>query len=184
MRGYLKPWTVLQYYHVRAAVVAGSVFLNSALHYPALHRHPFYHELFSRVYLLPIFLGASWVGIRGGLWVSGAVTLVYSPDPVWNWHRDTILFYDRALEVALFNRDTLRQNVRGQGKKRFRVIEEFKALAELGEAASTLAHEMKNVVISLWGFARRIRGVTTMDGDAARYSEIVKRQAAKLEEMA
>jgi two-component system, NtrC family, sensor histidine kinase HydH len=168
----------------RFMIIAGTVALVAALHYLTPLRQPFFYELFSRLFYVPIFLGAFWFGLRGGIAVSALVAFMYLPHVVLGWGSDKGLFYDQLLEVVLFS---IAGPVVGaltdrEHRQRAR-IQELQILAALGEAASSIAHEMKNMVIPVRGFLRRIRESSNLDGKASGYLEIVERESARIEEM-
>jgi signal transduction histidine kinase len=168
----------------KVKVILGAIALVCLLHYLTPLRYHFYHELFSRLYYFPIFLGGFWFGLRGGILASLVVTLVYLPHLVFGWHPDRTLFYDKLLEVVLFNLAGLVIGAMADRERRQRSrIQELQTLAALGEAASSVAHEMKNMVIPIRGFLRRIREGCQVDGQAASYLEIVERESSRLEEM-
>lgn len=56
-------------------------------------------------------------------------------------------------------------------------------LATLGEGAASVAHEIKNVLIPVRGFLRRIREHCPVEDPADSYLRIVERESARLEEM-
>jgi signal transduction histidine kinase len=56
-------------------------------------------------------------------------------------------------------------------------------LASLGETVALVAHEMKNMVIPIRGFLRRIRESHALTDKTSSYLEIVERESAKLDKM-
>jgi len=61
--------------------------------------------------------------------------------------------------------------------------EKLQALAALGETMASVAHEMKNILIPIRGFLRRMRGNPSLDKKTASYLEIVDSESAKLDKM-
>ena len=179
----MSPW--IQKLRIRKIrVIVVSVALVCALHYLTPLRQHFYHELFSRLYYLPIFLGGFWFGLWGGLRVSMLVTLVYLPHVYMAWGQDVALFYGKLLEVVLFNLAGPVVGALADRERRQRARnQELETLAALGEAASSVAHEMKNMVIPIRGFVRRIRETNSLNGKGSQYLEIVERESARLEAM-
>jgi two-component system, NtrC family, sensor histidine kinase HydH len=169
----------------KVGLITGSLALIAFLHYLAPLTHPFYHELFARLYYFPIFLGGLWFGIWGGVRVSLLVTIIYVPHIFLGWHPDPSLFYDKLLEVALFNLagPTVGYLADRERRQRYR-NQEIQNLAAIGEAAASSAHEIKNMVIPIRGFVRRIREGCKLEGECGSYMEIVEHESARLEEMA
>ena len=61
--------------------------------------------------------------------------------------------------------------------------QELQTLATLGEAAASLAHEMKNVIIPIRGFLLKIQASIPPGGKVLGYLEIVVKESARLENM-
>jgi signal transduction histidine kinase len=61
--------------------------------------------------------------------------------------------------------------------------ESLQALAALGESMASVAHEMKNILIPVRGFLRRVQENPSLDKKAASYLEIVDTESAKLDKM-
>lgn len=168
----------------KVKVILGCMGAVSLLYYLTPLRLCLYQELFTRFYYVPIVLGGLWFGLWGGLRVSFFVTLICIPHAIRAYGYDQALFYDEVLEIILFNlvgavvgffRDRdLRQKAASQ---------KLQTLASIGETVSFVAHEMKNMLIPIRGFLRRIRENPTSEAKAASYLEIVDQESAKLEKM-
>ena len=166
-------------------VVTVLVAAITLLHYRTPLSLSFSHELFARLYYLPIFLGGFWFGLRGGIGVPVVVTLLYFPHLWMGWGESGFVFWNKVLEVILFNlfgpivgiltQMELRQRARNQ---------ELQTLASMGEAAAFVAHEIKNIVIPVRGFLRLLRQTSPMDGKAESYIEIAQSESARLENLA
>lgn len=144
----------------------------------------FSHELFARFYYLPILL-AGWVlGLRGGIGAALLVTVLYLPHVIGAWGGSTEQVLDKLLEVVLFNLSGAMVGLLADRERRQRArSQELQTLAALGEAAASVAHEMKNAVIPVLGFLRRLRKETPLGGKAFSYIEVMERAAARLEGM-
>ena len=165
-------------------LITGLVVLVSLLHYVTPLYQPFSHELFARFYYLPILLGGFWFGLKGGLRVSLFVTLIYLPHVWMGWGQGGAIFWDKLLEVLLFNLAGLTVGALSDMERKQRARnQKLQTLAALGEAAASVAHEMKNVIIPVRGFIRRIGDGNDLNDKAASYLNIVEQEAARLEEM-
>jgi two-component system sensor histidine kinase HydH len=165
-------------------VIVTSVAVVSLLYYlTALRLYPL-QELFTRLYYVPIVLGAIWFGFRGGVRVSLLVTLICIPHVFRAFRYDQALFYDEVLELFLFNLVGALVGVfRDRERRQTALNRELQALATLGEAVSYMAHEVKNMLIPIRGFLRRIRENQVSEAKAISYLEIVEQETAKLEKM-
>jgi two-component system, NtrC family, sensor histidine kinase HydH len=165
-------------------VILASLAVVSLLYYMTSLRLYLFQELVTRLYYMPIILGGVWFGLRGGIQASLLVTLICLPH-TWRAAKvDQALFYDEVLELFLFN---LVGAVAGAWRDRERrqaaLNQELQALATLGEAVSFLAHEMKNMLIPMRGFLRRIRESQASGAKLVSYLGIVEQESAKLEKM-
>jgi signal transduction histidine kinase len=144
----------------------------------------FSHELFARFYYLPIIL-AGWIfGLRGGMGAAFLVTVLYLPHVVAGWGGRTEEVLDKLLEVVLFNLSGATVGFLADRERRQRArAQELQTLAALGEAAASVAHEMKNAVIPIRGFLRRLRKEAPPEGKAVSYLEVIERAAGRLEGM-
>ena len=161
-----------------------SVVVVSFLYYIAPLNRYLLQELITRLYYVPIVLGAVWFGLRGGARVSLLVTLICVPHTFMSFKYDRALFYDEILEILLFNVvgiavGILKDRERGQSALNQKLI----ALATLGEAVSSVAHEIKNMLIPIRGFLRRIRENQNPETKVISYLEIVEQETANLEKM-
>jgi len=141
-------------------------------------------ELFTRFYYLPIILGGLWFGFKGGLKVSLFVTFISIPHTSKAYSYDQALFYDELLELLLFNIvGPVVGILRDREQRRIAFNQRIQSLAAIGEAISSVAHEMKNMLIPMRGFLRRLRENQSLEGKGASYMDIVEQEAAKLDKM-
>ena len=168
----------------KIAVVAGLLALSGIVYYVVPIRLTVVEGLLTRFFYFPIFLGALWFGFRGGVVLALLATLICLPHVFKEIGQNQTLFSEELLELLLFNLvgpvvGALSDRERRQRSKN----EELQTLAALGEAASSVAHEMKNIVIPMRGFIKRVRQICPMDPNAASYLEIVEKESARLDRM-
>jgi two-component system sensor histidine kinase HydH len=143
-----------------------------------------FQELFTRLYYIPIILGGLWFGLWGGLRISLLVTLLCIPHAFLAFEADQALFYDELLELFLFNLvGAIVGALRDREHHQKAANEKLQALATLGQTVSSVAHEMKNMLIPIRGFLRRMRENQNDGTRIASYLEIVENESAKLEKM-
>ena len=168
----------------KVRVVAASMAVTSLLYYlTSLRMYPL-QEFVTRLYYIPIILGAVWFGLRRGVLVSLIITLICVPHVLMASNVDQALFYDELLELFLFNLvGAIAGALRDRERRQVSLNQKLQALAMLGEAVSYVAHEIKNMLIPIRGFLRRIREKQATEEKSGSYLEIVDQETAKLEKM-
>lgn len=158
----------------------------SLLHYLTPLHLPYLHDIFQRLYYLPIILAALWFGLRGGLLCSLVVSIVYAPHILFQWGGEMTMEMEKYLEILLYNivggvtgllaqrerertvelqktASGLQESYRKlqEQSERIIVIEEqlrrSERLSTLGEMAAVLAHEIRNPLGSIRGTAEILR---------------------------
>jgi signal transduction histidine kinase len=101
-------------------------------------------EVIHRLYYLPIVLSGLLFGIWGGFFSASLVTLLFIPHWLGLKHtgswEEIVLFYAFGLLIGLLVDRERMESQRRQAQEH---------LAVLGEAAATVAHELKNPVITI-----------------------------------
>jgi two-component system, NtrC family, sensor histidine kinase HydH len=171
---------------LRALLLAASIVSISLLHYlTPLHLH-YLHDIFQRLYYLPIILAAVWFGLRGGLLCSTMVSIAYAPHILFQWGGQLTMEMEKYLEIVLYNivggmtgllsqrererTAELQKTARGleescqkleRQSEQIIIIEEqlrrAEKLSTLGEMAAVLAHEIRNPLGSIRGTAEILK---------------------------
>ena len=167
---------------IRIPLLALFIIAISLLHYlTPLHLH-YLHDIFQRLYYLPIILAAIWFGLRGGLACSLAVSFVYAPHILFQWGGHLTIELEKYLEIVLYNivggvtgllaqRERERsvelqktadglehsyKKLQAQSEQILAIEENLRRaekLSTLGEMAAVLAHEIRNPLGSIRGTA-------------------------------
>lgn len=170
----------------RTALLAASIVGISLLHYlTPLHFH-YLHDIFQRLYYLPIILAGVWFGMRGGLLCSIMVSIAYAPHILFQWGGQLTMEMEKYLEIVLYNivggmtgllaqrererTAELQKTARGleesykkleRQSEQIIIIEEqlrrAEKLSTLGEMAAVLAHEIRNPLGSIRGTAEILK---------------------------
>jgi signal transduction histidine kinase len=172
------------YKKTKVRVILVLMSMVTLLYYLTPVRLSLLQELCTRFFYVPIILGGLWFGLWGGVRVSLFVTLICIPHAFMAFRYDQALFYDELLELFLFILiGPVVGALRDRESRQRAFNQKIQALAAIGETVSSVAHEMKNMLIPMRGFLRRLREKPTGDEKGASYLEIVDREAAKLDKM-
>jgi len=153
-----------------ATIILITVLTTTYMHYAkTLTSSP--HVYFGELYYLPLFLAATRFGLKGALLtyllISAAyITLVWGGQPVdfpWGADRALHLIFTGLFAVVsgkMAERDGIKR----------RQIEQERYFAGIGQASTIIVHDLKNPLISIQGFARRIQAGK---GDITKAAETI-----------
>ncbi len=185
-----------------AAIVVSLVAI-SALHYVTSFHSVVWHEVFKRVYYVPIVIAAVTAGRRGGLAASLLSTLLYLPHIALGWHAWPVVEVEQYGEMLMFNvvalvtgmladrlraeRDQCRltatklreayTSLEAQTDERLRVDR----LVTVGRIASGIAHEIRTPLAGLLGCLEILGGEFPSTHPKAEFLDIAKREIARLQ---
>jgi len=134
------------------------------------------------LYYLPLLLGVLRFGLKGAIATWLFVSAAYLPFFFGAWTATFPVFIDRILHLvftgvfttaACFLAERERKNRKQAERERY--------LAGIGQVATVIVHDLKNPLISILGFARRIRegkgnitqGAQTIEDSAQNMQRIV-----------
>ncbi len=159
--------------------IIGSSLGITYLHYSTLPGVLELHNIFTELYYVPILLGALAFGLRGAVITYLFVTLLYVPYVVVHWS-GTNLFIINKIFHAVFSGTfaVLAGVLSDRERKRQEQVDKDRYLAGLGRAAAAIVHDLKNPIITIRGFSRRIM---QRKGDIDTAARIVNDSAKHME---
>ncbi|MCB9740450.1 MAG: hypothetical protein H6747_14400 [Deltaproteobacteria bacterium] len=152
------------------------------------------HELYRRLYYLPIVWAAFVFGWRGGLATAFAATLAYVPHAfLMTHHRDPSSRFDKALEIVLFFVFAALLGVLVERERRARALAIEQALARAQAEAATerlkaivqlsrgLAHEIRNPLGGIQGAIEILASALPPDAKQSQLAAVGLREVARLD---
>ena len=174
----------------------------SISHYLTPITHPHFHEIFRRLYFLPIILAAVRLGFIGGLITALSVCFIYLPHVIFQWSGSFEDNLVRFNEIVLFlligsiagflsdktkkerdlyqktaeKLDSAYKKLKLQSDEMTELEHQLRSadrLAVLGELAASLAHEVRNPLGSIKGASQIIRKRCTSDEIIQEFTQVL-----------
>jgi signal transduction histidine kinase len=196
----------------RILFLIASVALVTAGHYmTGLHLHHV-HDVFRRLYYLPIIFGGFWFGLRGGLITATVVSLVFLPHVMFQWQETPFANPEQYLEIMLYlvvggvtgalsqmemqRRVELRRanqkledayhQLQEQSMSLVKAEEQLRLadrLATLGELSASMAHEIRNPLGGIKGAAEIFRDSLGAEHRLHEFAQILVKETDRLNEI-
>ncbi len=184
----------------------------TALHYLTATDRAHAHDVFRRLYFIPVILGGIWFGLRGGFSTALFVSIVYAPHVVFQWGRIPGSHPEQYLEILLFNiigvitgslssrehQQRLRAEesatrlagsfakLREQADMILEIEDQLRRadrLTALGELSAGMAHEIRNPLGSIRGTAEILRDAFPPEHKYAEFTAILVKEVDRLNQV-
>jgi len=195
--------------YVKVGTVIVLVAGVSLLHYATQTNKPVLHDVYRRLYYLPVSLAAVWFGLRGGLVASGVVALAYAPHIAFQWHHAEREVVNQAMEIGLYfvvaglvgyfsdqerrlrvhcqvaasSLDRSFQDLKRQADLIFEIEEQLRhadRLSAIGQLAAAMTHEVRNPLGAIKGTAEILRDEFPKGHPKAEFLEILLKETDRL----
>ncbi|MBW2504072.1 MAG: sensor histidine kinase [Deltaproteobacteria bacterium] len=194
---------------LRLATIIILILTITALHYLTDTHHDKAHDVYRRLYYIPIVLGGFWFTLRGGLGTALVATILYVPHVVFQWGNNPSMELEQYLEIVLYNGIgfltgflTLRERqqkfryqrtaenleksyhkLRDQADQIIEIEEQLRRadrLSALGELSAGMAHEIRNPLGSIRGTAEILKENVPPDDPKYEFAEILIQEVDRL----
>ncbi len=116
------------------------------------------HVVLEELFYIPLLLGAFRFGFRGGLMTYLFVSLCYLPFFFGQWSATFLNLLDRVFHILFSGVFTLTAGFLADRQKSMqKQLTKESYLAGLGQAAASIVHDLKNPLIGILGFAKRLQ---------------------------
>jgi signal transduction histidine kinase len=172
-------------------LVAGLVLVFSLLHYLTPASRPLLHDIWRKMYFVPILLAAFWFGFRGGLFTSGAISIIYLPHVLGQWAHIHTQREDALFDILLYNivgglTGFLAAREREQREKLKEAQKELlraDRLKLLGELSAGMAHEVRTPLASILGSVDILSKENPKPEEKREFLEILKKEVHRLDKV-
>ncbi|NIS68324.1 MAG: hypothetical protein GTO12_05025 [Proteobacteria bacterium] len=169
---------------LKIAIILGAISGITLFHY-LTGINPLNHQIYGKLYYAPVVLAALWFGVTGGLSASITVALVLAAHSLADWGNNITGVWGVLLEVPILNlAGLLIGYLADRERKRKAHWNEVSQLASIGKTYTYLAHEIKNIAISIHGFAKLTTRRTNLSDDVMRFLGIIEKESERMERLA
>lgn len=173
------------------ALVAGLVAVFSVLHYITPASRPILHDVWRKLYFVPILLAAFWFGMRGGLFASVLISVIYLPHVLHQWAHIHTQREDAVFDIFLYNivgglTGFLAAREREQREKLQQAQKELlraDRLKLLGELSAGMAHEVRTPLASVLGSVDILSKENSRPEEKKEFLEILKKEVHRLDKV-
>nr|MDQ3042995.1 hypothetical protein [Acidobacteriota bacterium] len=186
--------------------ICGLILLVSALHFLTPVDSVILHQIYQRLYYIPIILASLWYGWRGGLGAALLASLSYVPHIALHWQHQN---YDYALnqyaEIALFfvigavtgwlgdqkRREYARaerinaelQTAYAELRQTVGQLLQAERLSSLAEIASSVVHEVRNPLGAIKGAVEILEDELATDSPRREFAQIAKTEVERIDKI-
>jgi signal transduction histidine kinase len=186
--------------------IAAVIILITILHFLTPVDQILWHEIYQRLYYIPIIAAALLYGLRGGLAASIFTTIVYSPHIYLHWqHGHFDYSINQYAEIVIFNvvggamgalgdrlkqariraeheRDE-RQKAYEELQKTFEQLLQAEKLSSLGELSAGIVHEVRNPLGAIKGAVEIIEDEIAPDSPRREFAILAKKEVDRLDKL-
>ncbi len=139
------------------------------------------HNIYRELYYIPVLLGAVTYGLLGALLSYALVFSLYLPYVITTWPGSILNETNRLLPLLMQGIFAFIAGYLVDRERKHRIqSERDRSLAEIGRIATVIVHDLKNPLIAISGFAKRIK---ESRGNADKAVDVIINSAAQMEKI-
>ena len=187
-------------------VIAVVIILITVLHFLTPTDQIVWHEIYQRIYYIPIIAAALLFGLRGGLAASIFTTVIYSPHIYLHWQQGHFDYsINQYAEIVIFNLvggimgalgDRLskaRERAERNADEKLKAYDELQTtfqqllqaekLTSLGELSAGIVHEVRNPLASIKGAIEILEDELMVDSPRREFVDLAKGEIDRLDRL-
>lgn len=186
-------------------LIVAAIILITALHFLTPIDRTTAHEIYQRLYYLPIVAAALLFGLRGGGAAALFATLAYVPHIAFQWHHQPAYALNQYAEIVLFfffalvtgalsdrnRRETARaeknaaelQQAYAELRQTFEQLLQAERLTALGELSAGIVHEIRNPLGAIKGAVEIVEDELAANSPRREFIAIAKREVDRIEKL-
>ncbi|ODS32982.1 MAG: two-component sensor kinase [Candidatus Scalindua rubra] len=200
-------------YYWKIIVLATFIIIISLSHYVTGTEHKYHglHEIYRRLYYIPIILSAFWFGLKGGIICAIVVSFFYLPHVIYQWGGNFLTDdLPRTIEIVLYNiigfvtgflsqkqmdatrslKKTVKERDESYDKLKHQAevlvqtegqLRRADRLSALGKLSAGIAHEVRNPLASIKGTAEILSDKFKPGDKEYEFVEILIREVNRLD---
>jgi len=138
------------------AITVSALFVTY-LHYSTSEKIHALHDIYRELYYIPLLMGAMVFGLKGAVITYIFVSALYLPYFITSWTGIYLRETDRLLQLLFPGLAALIAGFLIDRERKHREqMERDRHLAAIGKVSAAIVHDLKNPLISILGFAKRI----------------------------
>lgn len=188
------------------ATIGLVIILITVLHFLTPLDQVVWHEIYQRLYYIPIIAAALLFGLRGGLAASIFTTVVYSPHIFLHWqHGHFDYSINQYAEIVIFNlvggvmgalgdrlklaREKAERNAEERQKaydelqKTFEQLLQAEKLSSLGELSAGIVHEVRNPLAAIKGAVEILEDELAENSPRREFADLAKKEVERLDKL-
>lgn len=139
------------------AIIIVSLFITW-LHYSTVQGSHALHDIYREFYYIPVFMGALVYGLKGAALSYLLVVALYTPSISMYWSGNVAAEANKFLHLTLQGLLALSAGLLiDRDKKSKMQLQKEQYLSGIGRAASAIVHDLRNPIVTILGFARRVQ---------------------------
>jgi len=188
--------------YARAAVVAAGIGIASLLHFLTPESLILWHNIFQRLYYLPIVYAAACFGWRGGLIAALSSAILYIPHILISLHHMPEYAMNQYAEIIIFflvgtitgvladrerkQREKLEatteqlSKVNRELQDSFEQLKRADRLSAIGHLSASLAHEIRNPLASIEGATGILDQPDISEEMRKEFLEVIRKESRRL----